>query len=684
MSPSAGLTDELADLVEQLRLELQLTQDGDDQSSDLGQCRKQSQTMLQAAQQALADKRITYDNGDIYEGDSKDGKRHGKGSLYSSNGDVYKGEWRDDLRHGRGTYSRANGFRFNGGWVDGMAQGVGEAIYPEGHTYDGEWLANGRSGWGMFVSAGGEEHEGEWKNDLLHGAGRWVYTDKSEFEGRFERGVRAEGRWESADGRETYDGRYRGEWCEGLRHGQGEVQFFVDGTTYEGQWKADARDGTGTLRTVDGSVYSGEWKADKQHGAGRYRCAASGETYEGGWEDGVRCGRGNCVSGNGDRYSGEWRSGGRHGSGSCVFANGDKYAGQWERDQRHGQGAAVFADGVRFRGRWDRDAWVQSAADPRTTVLGGPGLVRAVAGGTATFMIQARDEEGNRRLSGGEEWLVSVHTEAPATPAASQTSSPATTQALAPHASPPAATGSVEDLGDGTYRASYRLTTAGIHYLSITNDQQEHIGDSPYTVRVAAGPPCLKKFIVEGGGRRCAAAGQVAVFTVVARDAWGNACEAAQLPKGLQATLSNGRGDPLDIPLVSSASRGSYAASYSLSQEGWYRLEVKDAGGRHLPGSPFSVTVSAPGSQPLAPHDTAPVDQWTVWERRAETLLQEGTDAGGGEGHGGGGRGDVDDADGAGEEPEAAYVRAHTDVPVVENLSDIWKISRVVKQKGQK
>ncbi|MEW5308053.1 MAG: hypothetical protein WDW38_000041 [Sanguina aurantia] len=613
MSPSAGLTDELADLVEQLRLELQLTQDGDDQSSDLGQCRP-------------SNSRYTYNLPS--KGDSKDGKRHGKGSLYSSNGDVYKGEWRDDLRHGRGTYSRANGFRFNGGWVDGMAQGVGEAIYPEGHTYDGEWLANGRSGWGMFVSAGGEEHEGEWKNDLLHGAGRWVYTDKSEFEGRFERGVRAEGRWESADGRETYDGRYRGEWCEGLRHGQGEVQFFVDGTTYEGQWKADARDGTGTLRTVDGSVYSGEWKADKQHGAGRYRCAASGENYEGCWEDGVRCGPGNCVFGNGDKYSGEWSKGVRHGSGSCVFANGDKYAGQWECDKRHGQGAAVFADGVRFRGQWDRDAWVQSAADPRTTVLGGPGLVRAVAGGTATFMIQARDEEGNRRLSGGEEWLVSVHTAASATPTASRTSLHDTTQALALRASPPAAIGSVEDLGDGSYRASYSLTTAGIHYLSITNDQQEHVGDSPYTIRVAAGPPCLKKFVVEGSGRRCAAAGRIAVFTVVAHDAWGNVCEAAQLPKGLQ--------------------------------------------------------VSAPGSQPPAPHDTAPVDQWTVWERRAERLLQDEVDAEGGEGHGGSSKEDVDGGDSAGEEPEAAYVRAHTNVPVVENLSDIWKISRVVKQKGQK
>lgn len=43
---------------------------------------------------------------------------------------------------------------------------------------------------------------------FLVGPGRWVYADGSEFEGQFEAGVRTEGKWKSADGRETYDGRY--------------------------------------------------------------------------------------------------------------------------------------------------------------------------------------------------------------------------------------------------------------------------------------------------------------------------------------------------------------------------------------------------------------------------------------------------------------------------------------------
>lgn len=71
----------------------------------------------------------------------------------------------------------------------------------------------------------------------------------------------------------------------------------------------------------------------------------------------------------------------------------------------------------------------------------------------------------------------------------------------------------------------------------------------------------------------------------------------------------------------------------------------------------MSPQVSAPGSQPPAPHDTAPVDQWIVWERKAETLLQEETDAEGRGGHGGSSKTDAGGGDSAGEEPEAAYVR---------------------------
>jgi len=47
---------------------------------------------------------LKYNNGDFYEGEFNDGKFHGKGTLKFKNGDVYEGEFKDDNRHGFGTF----------------------------------------------------------------------------------------------------------------------------------------------------------------------------------------------------------------------------------------------------------------------------------------------------------------------------------------------------------------------------------------------------------------------------------------------------------------------------------------------------------------------------------------------------------------------------------------------------
>lgn len=36
-----------------------------------------------------------------YEGEWKDGMRHGKGTFYYTNGDKYVGDWKDDVQDGR-------------------------------------------------------------------------------------------------------------------------------------------------------------------------------------------------------------------------------------------------------------------------------------------------------------------------------------------------------------------------------------------------------------------------------------------------------------------------------------------------------------------------------------------------------------------------------------------------------
>ena len=47
-------------------------------------------------------------DGNLYEGEFKDGKCHGRGTEKFANGDVYEGEYKDGKRHGLRTYAYAD------------------------------------------------------------------------------------------------------------------------------------------------------------------------------------------------------------------------------------------------------------------------------------------------------------------------------------------------------------------------------------------------------------------------------------------------------------------------------------------------------------------------------------------------------------------------------------------------
>ena len=51
----------------------------------------------------MAKARITFADGDKYDGEYKDGKRNGKGTYTFADGDKYDGEWKDDKGNGLGT-----------------------------------------------------------------------------------------------------------------------------------------------------------------------------------------------------------------------------------------------------------------------------------------------------------------------------------------------------------------------------------------------------------------------------------------------------------------------------------------------------------------------------------------------------------------------------------------------------
>lgn len=154
-----------------------------------------------------------------YEGDHRDGKRHGFGRVTWEDGNTYAGEWRDDAPHGRGRFTMPNGSYHEGEWRNGKANGLGMAVWHNGARYYGEWRDGRLDGRGTLTFANGNRYEGEWQATRMTGQGRGTWTDGSSYEGAWQR-----------------------DWP----HGTG--TYTANGVSHAGTWN------TGCLKAADGTV----------------------------------------------------------------------------------------------------------------------------------------------------------------------------------------------------------------------------------------------------------------------------------------------------------------------------------------------------------------------------------------------------------------------------------------------
>ncbi|KAL9188902.1 hypothetical protein ACHAXT_011392 [Thalassiosira profunda] len=112
-------------------------------------------------------------NGDVYEGEVKDGKRNGKGVCrYANSGAVYDGEWKDDMWHGIGTFTSAADNVIEGEWMKGKQHGrVTVKGIASGKTYVGEAKEGAIHGWGKMTFPSGNVSDdpdvmNEWEDYL--------------------------------------------------------------------------------------------------------------------------------------------------------------------------------------------------------------------------------------------------------------------------------------------------------------------------------------------------------------------------------------------------------------------------------------------------------------------------------------------------------------------------------------
>jgi len=252
-----------------------------------------------------------YPSGAKYIGEFKDGEIHGMGTCYYTDGSKYLGNWVNRFPQGQGKKVYPNGEEWKGTWLkgkptNGKGKIIEEIFVAKGDANDGTDIQSGclkgdcKNGAGLFAYADGSKYEGQFQNGTIEGKGVWYYTNGDKYEGEFAGNYQhGFGKVIHADGSET-----KGYWKDGEYIGVNQIQFGTEGCK-----QGDCGDGTGTYVYENGvAKYKGEFRDGLPHGQGT--CSYSnGERYEGQWSDGSFNGDGTLYLTDGSAVEGLWEYG---------------------------------------------------------------------------------------------------------------------------------------------------------------------------------------------------------------------------------------------------------------------------------------------------------------------------------------------------------------------------------------
>ena len=150
--------------------------------------------------------RITYPNGDIFEGFVDQQKlKQGKGTY------IWLGSSPDDEE------SKVEISRYEGNFVDGRREGVGLMRFKNGDVYEGEFLNNLMHGEGSYTYAKSNDiYSGSFYAGKKHGRGRYEYFKDSSILNQWEDGTVTTVKWHMKNA-----GSYEGELKRGTPVGPG-------------------------------------------------------------------------------------------------------------------------------------------------------------------------------------------------------------------------------------------------------------------------------------------------------------------------------------------------------------------------------------------------------------------------------------------------------------------------------
>ena len=130
---------------------------------------------------------LTDFKGNVYTGDIVDGRPHGHGTKRMGKFDAskfYIGAWERGVKHGYGVMEE-NGEKYLGLWKDDVRQGPGCVVNVDGIFYQGNFLNNKLMGTGIMVFDDGAKYEGEFSGFGKFSGKGVLYTDNRKYEGTF-------------------------------------------------------------------------------------------------------------------------------------------------------------------------------------------------------------------------------------------------------------------------------------------------------------------------------------------------------------------------------------------------------------------------------------------------------------------------------------------------------------------
>eukprot|EP00347_Sterkiella_histriomuscorum_P016427 403353219 len=210
--------------------------------------------------------------------------KHGFGVKLFSNGDLYNGEWKDNKMHGRGGfYFQQDNYFFKGDFYEGQISGRGIFFYSETQDfYLGEVKEGKCHGKGLYYTHENETWElneyehGQVTKNLKKGLGRaqsleitkeMNQTDDPQFQDIY------------IKPKDFFYEHYEGDVVNGKYEGNG-ILFHKDGSRFEGSWKSNKPNGLGVTVHSDQKFDIGEYKNGLLQGFGRVQFQ-HGDVYRG-------------------------------------------------------------------------------------------------------------------------------------------------------------------------------------------------------------------------------------------------------------------------------------------------------------------------------------------------------------------------------------------------------------------